>query len=148
MARRTRGPGSRTTPRTSRQPDGKPASRKGLLRQQTDLESSPCGSATGAGTTADETQRGERGSNAATDGESPLEYMLAVIRNPQASDSRRDDMARAAAPYVHYRRSSQDAEGTDAFDEPAVMSALELARWVAYVLAKGKLPPDDPSTEG
>ena len=86
MARRTRGPGSRTTPRRSRQSDGEPGSGKGLLGQQTDLESPPSASVTGAGTTADETQRGERGSNAATDGESPLEYMLAVIRNPQASD--------------------------------------------------------------
>jgi hypothetical protein len=34
-------------------------------------------------------------------GETPLEYMLAVMRNPRASSRRRDEMARAAAPYVH-----------------------------------------------
>jgi hypothetical protein len=130
-----------STPRTSRQADEKSPSGKGLLGQQTDLESSPYGSATDTGT------RGP-GSSATANEESPLEYMLAVMRNPQASDSRRDDMARAAAPYVHSRRSSQDAEGADGFDEPAAMSALELARWVAYVLAKGGLPPADPPTKG
>src|SRR5713101_8673048 len=29
----------------------------------------------------------------------PLDYMLRVIRNPTASAKRRDDMAKAAAPY-------------------------------------------------
>jgi hypothetical protein len=37
----------------------------------------------------------------AKSGLTPLEYMLKVMRNPKAPDSRRDDMARAAAPYVH-----------------------------------------------
>lgn len=34
-------------------------------------------------------------------GDTPLDYMLKVMRNPKAEDSRRDDMAKAAAPYVH-----------------------------------------------
>lgn len=37
----------------------------------------------------------------AKSGLTPLEYMLKVIRNPKADASRRDDMAKAAAPYVH-----------------------------------------------
>lgn len=36
-------------------------------------------------------------------GITPLEYMLRVMRNPKAEPSRRDEMARAAAPYVHPR---------------------------------------------
>ena len=33
----------------------------------------------------------------------PLDYMLAVIRNPNATQLRRDKMAIAAAPYCHAR---------------------------------------------
>ena len=36
-------------------------------------------------------------------GLSPLEYMLAVMRDPSADAARRDRMAQAAAPYVHAR---------------------------------------------
>jgi hypothetical protein len=32
---------------------------------------------------------------------SPLDYMLAVMNDPTADDTRRDRMAQAAAPYVH-----------------------------------------------
>jgi hypothetical protein len=35
--------------------------------------------------------------------EQPLEYMLAVMRDARADWKRRDDMARAAAPYCHLR---------------------------------------------
>jgi hypothetical protein len=37
----------------------------------------------------------------AQDREVPLDYMLRVMRDPQASDERRDTMAKAAAPYCH-----------------------------------------------
>ncbi len=32
---------------------------------------------------------------------SPLDYMLGVLNDPEASPERRDRMAQAAAPYVH-----------------------------------------------
>lgn len=35
------------------------------------------------------------------DGQSPLDYMLAVMRDPDIDESRRDRMAVAAAPYLH-----------------------------------------------
>ena len=35
------------------------------------------------------------------DGMLPLDYMLAVIRDPNATQQRRDRMAVAAAPYCH-----------------------------------------------
>lgn len=35
------------------------------------------------------------------DGKSPLEYMLSVMRDPDADEIRRDKMAVAAAPFVH-----------------------------------------------
>ncbi len=47
---------------------------------------------------------------AAAAGLSPLEYMLQVMRDGRADDKRRDEMAKAAAPYVHPRLSSIDAK--------------------------------------
>ncbi len=38
-------------------------------------------------------------------GETPLQYMLRVMRNPRADDKRRDAMAAAAAPYLHAKLS-------------------------------------------
>ena len=44
-------------------------------------------------------------------GQTPLEYMLEVMRNPQIDARRRDQMAAAAAPYVHHRLSSTEHSG-------------------------------------
>jgi hypothetical protein len=40
---------------------------------------------------------------APADGESPVEYMLRVMRDPKATPSRRDTMAKSATPYIHPR---------------------------------------------
>jgi hypothetical protein len=37
----------------------------------------------------------------------PLEYMLQVMRDPLVDPERRDDMAKAAAPYVHGKIATQ-----------------------------------------
>jgi hypothetical protein len=42
----------------------------------------------------------------AASGETPLEYMLRVMRDTKADTRRRDDMAKAAAPYIHPRLAS------------------------------------------
>jgi hypothetical protein len=47
----------------------------------------------------------------ARSGTTPLEYMLKVMRNPKASNDRRDDMAKAAAPYVHPKLASMQHSG-------------------------------------
>jgi hypothetical protein len=44
-------------------------------------------------------------------GETPLEYMIRVMRDPKADARRRDAMAAAAAPYVHQRLSSTEHNG-------------------------------------
>lgn len=44
-------------------------------------------------------------------GEVPLDYMLRVMRDPTASDSRRDDMAKSAAPYVHPKLNAVEFTG-------------------------------------
>lgn len=47
---------------------------------------------------------------AASEGITPLEFMLSVMRDENADRSERLDMAKAAAPYVHPRLSTVDAK--------------------------------------
>ncbi len=55
-------------------------------------------------------------------GQLPLDYMLAVMRDPKAPAKRRDEMAKAAAPYLHSKLASiehsglQDKRDTTAID--------------------------------
>src|SRR5690348_2865607 len=44
-------------------------------------------------------------------GITPLDYMLKVMRDRKADASRRDDMAKAAAPYVHPRLATNTHQG-------------------------------------
>lgn len=50
---------------------------------------------------------------ASSDGVAPLEYMLGVLRDPTAPVARRDDMAKAAAPYMHAKLASVEHTGKD-----------------------------------
>jgi hypothetical protein len=43
-------------------------------------------------------------------GELPLDYMLRVMRDPTQDHSRRDEMAKAASPYVHARLSNIESK--------------------------------------
>lgn len=54
----------------------------------------------------------ERESIIAASGLTPLEWMLSVLRDIEQPIDRRDDMAKAAAPYVHPRLSSVEANIT------------------------------------
>jgi hypothetical protein len=49
-------------------------------------------------------------------GLTPLMHMLGVLRDETQPDGRRDDMAKAAAPYVHPRLSQVDANVTGQLD--------------------------------
>jgi hypothetical protein len=51
-------------------------------------------------------------------GKDPLEYMLEVMRTPDASWPRRDEMAKAAAPYLHARLAAVEHSG-----------AIDALRW-------------------
>lgn len=44
------------------------------------------------------------------DGITPLAYMLQIMNDQAADPQRRDDMARAAAPFVHPRLTSIDGD--------------------------------------
>lgn len=48
---------------------------------------------------------------ASAEGITPLEYMLAVMRDESAEAPRRDDMAKASAPYMHPRLASTEHKG-------------------------------------
>jgi hypothetical protein len=47
----------------------------------------------------------------AATGITPLDYLLKVMRNPKADAQRRDEAAKAAAPYVHPKLSAVEMSG-------------------------------------
>lgn len=53
----------------------------------------------------------EIAAKAMSGGESPLEYMLRVMRDSTADEARRADMAKSAAPYMHPRLASTELTG-------------------------------------
>ena len=53
------------------------------------------------------------GEATASTNESPLDYMLRVMRDPNEDDERRDGMAKAALPYMHARLSTVDGQVSD-----------------------------------
>lgn len=55
----------------------------------------------------EEAPTAEADESAALAAANPLEYMLAVMRNPGVEAARRDRMAIAAAPFMHARREGQ-----------------------------------------
>ena len=73
----------------------------------------------------------------AATGETPLDHMLRVMRDPGNDDQRRDQMAKAAAPYVHPKLAAVEHTGKDGGPiETADLSDTELARAIAFTLAK------------
>lgn len=57
-----------------------------------------------------------------TDAETPLEYMLRVMRDKGADDKRRDAMASAAAQYLHPKLASVEHSGNE--DKPLGMVVM------------------------
>jgi hypothetical protein len=81
----------------------------------------------GAGRPTGAAKRAGRQEAAAT-GELPLAYMLRIMRNPSQPVSRRDEMAKAAAPFCHSRLSSVEHSGESrptVIRAPAVSATLD-----------------------
>lgn len=65
-------------------------------------------------------------------GLTPLEYMLAVMRDPTATTERRDRMAQAAAPYCH-KRAADSAPTKKEQAEAAAQTAGQGTAWSALL---------------
>jgi hypothetical protein len=78
----------------------------------------------------------ERAAEIAATGETPLEYMIRVMRDERAPDERRDKMAAAAAPYVHPKLSTVEVGGKGG--EPIKFSITddERVKALAVLIAK------------
>ena len=73
----------------------------------------------------------------AAQGITPLDYMLAIVRNDQEDKTVRLDAAKAAAPYVHARLQTTTLAGDP--DKPLKLdsvSELEAARRLAFLMTK------------
>jgi hypothetical protein len=80
---------------------------------------------------------------AANGGCSPVEYMLAVMRDPAAPADRRDRMAAAVAPYVHPRLavsavSVRERKFSDMTEEERKREIERLLAQARQVIAKAK----------
>jgi len=80
-------------------------------------------------------------------GISPLDYMLKVMRNSRADGKRRDDMAKAAAPYVHSRLNSVTHSGSIGTYDLTKVSDADLDR-LESILGPLALAGGDQSGEG
>lgn len=87
----------------------------------------------------------------AKSGITPLDYMLKVMRNCKADASRRDDMAKAAVPYVHPKLASTQHTGGGPIQTMDItkLSADELDKLEAILgpLVLGPSPPSERVTE-
>jgi hypothetical protein len=59
------------------------------------------------------TKTREIANKAASEGITPLEYMLTILRDEQQETAARFEAAKHAAPYIHPRLSSVEASGKD-----------------------------------
>lgn len=73
---------------------------------------------------------------AAEQGTSPLQYMLRVMRDETAPAERRDDMAKAAAPYVHPKLQSIELHEDKPTEVHVKIDVIEIARELAWVLRR------------
>jgi hypothetical protein len=67
--------------------------------------------------------------------ESPLDYMLRVMRDPSQEPARRDAMAKACAPYVHGRLGSGDHPGGEP-EQPADIGMNEACRRMLFTITQ------------
>ncbi len=84
---------------------------------------------------------------ASASGLTPLDYMLSVLRDPEARREERMDAASKAAPYVHARLSAVDHSAHMRI-EPVISETDVRARFLELVrrAAAARNPGGDPST--
>jgi hypothetical protein len=75
-------------------------------------------------------------------GEMPVDYMLRIMRDPNASDERRDDMAKAAAPHLHPKLAAIKVDQTSASQVTVDMNPDQLyAQLVEILVLSGAINP-------
>jgi hypothetical protein len=62
----------------------------------------------------------------AASGEVPLDYMLRVMRDESVEPSRRDEMAKAAAPYVHPKLAATELQHSGKGGDPLIRLLAEI----------------------
>ena len=67
----------------------------------------------------------QREAEIAASGLTPLDYMLRILRDENEDTPRRDEMAKAAAPYCHPRLSTVDAKVSVNSSLAAALDALK-----------------------
>jgi hypothetical protein len=77
---------------------------------------------------------------AVNEGLTPLEVMLADMRDPKLSRAERFEAAKSAAPFMHPRLSTVDATVSD-----KTLPSVEAVEWV--VVRPGELIGDDEATD-
>lgn len=74
----------------------------------------------------------------AESGETPLGYMLGLMRDPAQVQEVRLDAAKSAAPYVHPKLAAIEHTGADGKDLiPEAPPITEIARRLAFLLTAG-----------
>ena len=81
---------------------------------------------------------------AAEAGITPLDYMLAILRDENVDIARRDDMAKAAAPYVHSRLAAVQHSGQVELKRAVELTDDELASIAAVGGSGTSETQDDP----
>lgn len=75
----------------------------------------------------------------ASTGETPLQYMLRVMRDPTVEHPRRDDMAAKAAPFVHPRLAATEVTGKDGDPIEINSNPRDVARAVLALLREAEI---------
>ena len=74
----------------------------------------------------------------AASGQTPLDFMLSVMRNEECTPERRLEAAKAAAPFIHPRLAAVEHSGSVAETVKVEMSDIDVARRIAFLLARAK----------
>lgn len=69
-------------------------------------------------------------------GQTPLDFMLSVMRNEKEMPERRLDAAKAAAPFVHPRLAAIQHTGQDGKDILPPVDPLDVAKRIAFLLSR------------
>lgn len=77
----------------------------------------------------------------------PLAYMIKVMLDPKTAKERKDDMAKAAAPYVHPRLQAIQQLNINAPVDMKTVNNMDLARRIAFTLQDARRQKQLPNPE-